>query len=237
VFAITICILVAAAAIGVVALAWSIPQETIDWLRGAVDWMDDNDGDVERTLLTTAGGALALLALVVVLLELLPRSGTDVKVVDLKAGDAVLSTAAISQRVEEAVRRVPHVTGARAAVKAKRKGVLVSLELQVDPDANLASVTDEACQAAQDVLTDKVHVAMAAPPSARLHYRELRLSGRQPLQQRRPREVSSFARAATREPTDPSIGGAQAGEQHEAAVATAEPPAVADVNGQEEPRA
>ena len=48
----------------------------------------------------------------------------------------------------------------------------------MDPDANLAVVTDEACEAASDVLANKVHVALAAPPQARLHYRELRMRAR-----------------------------------------------------------
>jgi hypothetical protein len=50
--------------------------------------------------------------------------------------------------------------------------------LHVDPDANLAAVTDAACEAARDVLIEKVHVELMAPPRARLHYRELRLKGR-----------------------------------------------------------
>jgi hypothetical protein len=73
---------------------------------------------------------------------------------------------------------VPHVAEVRANVRAKKRGVIVNLDLQVDPEANLATVTDEACATAESVLTDRVHVALVQPPTARLHYRELRLQGR-----------------------------------------------------------
>lgn len=178
IFVVVTCLALAAGAIAIAVLAWTIPVDSIDWLRNATGWMDGHDSNTEKTILAVVCAAIALIAVVITVLELLPKSGTDVKVTDLKIGDAVLSTAAISQRVEEAVHQVPHVASVRAAVKANRKGVLVSLDLYVDPDANLATVTDEACGAATDVLTNRVHVALQQPPHARLHYRELRLRGR-----------------------------------------------------------
>jgi hypothetical protein len=98
-----------------------------------------------------------------------------VQVTGLASGEATLSAAAIGQRIEEAVVQVPHVSEVRAEVKSRKKGVLVALDLQVDPEANLATVTDEACAVATEVLTERVHVALIRPPTARLHYRELRL--------------------------------------------------------------
>jgi hypothetical protein len=101
-----------------------------------------------------------------------------VQVSGLARGNATLSTAAIGQRIEEAVCQVPNVAEVRASVTSKKNGVLVALDLQVDPEANLATVTDEACQVAEDVLENRVHVSLLKPPTARLHYRELRLQGR-----------------------------------------------------------
>ena len=116
----------------------------------------------------------------------MPRYGPDVKVTDIKTGDAVLSTAAIAQRVEEAVREVPNIADVKASVQARRKGVDVFLDLHVDPDANLAAVTDGASEAARDILTERVHVALAQPPRTRLHYRELRLNRSGAMQQPAP---------------------------------------------------
>jgi hypothetical protein len=176
IFMILICLMLMAAAVSVIVLVWTIPNDSISGLRDAVDWLDENNQDLEKALLTGIASCVAFLALVLLLFELTPKTGNEVKVTDLQVGDAVLSTTAIAQRIEESVRTVPHVAEVKATVKAKGKGVAVGLDLHVDPEANLAQVTDEACQAARDVLTERVHVGIAAPPRARLHYRELRLN-------------------------------------------------------------
>ena len=186
---------IAATAISLIALAWTIPEDTIGWLAGAVRWLDVHNQDLEKALLTSGGALLALVCLSLALFELMPRSGSEVKVTDLKIGDAYLSTAAVGQRVEEAVTQVPHISDVRATVKAKRNGVTVALDLHVDPEANLATVTDEACDAARDVLASRVHVALVEPPRARLHYRELRLS--RAVAARRPLSAASTPPAGT----------------------------------------
>ena len=83
--------------------------------------MARHNQDTEKALLSLIAGAIGFLALVLVLLELLPDNG-DVRVTDLRVGGAVLSTADITQRVEEAVRTVDHVVNVKASVKAKREG-------------------------------------------------------------------------------------------------------------------
>ena len=212
---IVICVLLVASAIGIITLTWTIPNRSINWLADAVQWMDDNDGNLEKALLTSASAFIGLVAVIVLLIELIPRRGPAVQVTDLASGTATLSVAAISQRIEEAVIRVPHVSEVRADVKSRRKGILVSLDLQVDPDANLATVTDEACQTAQEVLTERVHVHLLRPPTARLHYRELRLHrGEAPP----PRRVAPPATQAQAAELDADVA------ESRGAVAVAEPP-------------
>ena len=172
---IVISVLLVAAAIAVISLTWTIPNRSVNWLADAAQWIDDNDGDLEKALLTTVSAFIGLVAVIVLLIELIPRRGPAVQVTNLTSGTATLSAAAIGQRIEEAVVQVPHVSEVRAEVKSRKKGVLVALDLQVDPEANLATVTDEAIQMATEVLTDRVHVALIRPPTARLHYRELRM--------------------------------------------------------------
>ena len=194
IFLIVLSVALIAAAISLITFTWSIPGDSIDELGDAVNWLDRHNDDLEKALLTAVAALIGLLALIVVLIEMRPPAGADVKMTDLKVGDAVLSTGAIGQRVEEAVRQVAHVVQARAAVRSKRKGVKVALDLQVAPEANLATLTDEACEAARDVLLNRVHVALAAPPSARIHYRELRLQ--------RASRARSRGKAATETPTN-----------------------------------
>src|SRR5688572_8760264 len=104
--------------LAVIALAWTMPGDTISWLRDATDWMARHNQDTEKALLSLIAGVVAFLALVLILLELIPDNG-DVRVTDLRVGGAVLSTADVTQRVEEAVRTVDHVVNVKASVKAK----------------------------------------------------------------------------------------------------------------------
>jgi hypothetical protein len=171
-------LLVMTGAIALIVVSWAIPDESIDWLADAAVWLDEHNSTGTKALITVGAACVAVIAFMLLLLELLPGSSNEVKVTGLQVGDAVLTTAAIGQRIEEAVTQVPHVSDVRATVRTKRKGVVVALDLHVDPDANLAAVTDEACEAARDVLANKVHVGLLEPVRARLHYRELRLRGR-----------------------------------------------------------
>lgn len=166
---------VAAGAIAVAVLAWTIPNKTINWLADAVQWLDDNDGDTEKAILTAIAVVVALVALGLLLLELVPRRRSDVRVVDVQGGQASLSTAAVAQRLDETMRQVPNVVDARSYVTARRRGVEVEMDLDVDSDANLAEVTTAASSAARDLLGNRMHVALLGDPKARLHYRELRL--------------------------------------------------------------
>jgi hypothetical protein len=215
---IVLCLLLVVGAIAVIALTWTIPNRSVNWLMDAAQWVDENDGDLEKALLTTVSAFIGLVAMIVLLIELIPRRGPAVQVTGLASGNATLSAAAIGQRIEEAVVQVPHVSEVRADVKSRKKGVLVALDLHVDPEANLATVTDEACQVATEVLADRVHVALLRPPTARLHYRELRLhrGGNSTA----PRPV---ARASTRQPERDSQLQADIADSR-SVVAVAEPP-------------
>jgi hypothetical protein len=167
-------------AASITALAWLGPEQSIDQLRDAATWLDERNTDATKFIITAGAVVVAMMAMTVLVIELYPRSKGQVKVTDLQIGDAVLSTSAVAQRVEEAVTRVPNVADVRATVRAKRRGVALSLDLHVDPDANLATVIDDASEAARIVLTERVHVAMVEPPRTRIHYRELRLHSRPP---------------------------------------------------------
>jgi hypothetical protein len=188
----------AAAAAAVAALAWAAPAASIDGLRDAVDWLDRNDDAASRAALTALAAAVGLPALLLLFFEVWRPSGAAVRVVDVKGGEATLSPEALGQRIEEAVRAVPDVAEARALTRVRRKGIELALDLHVGPDANLAAVADAALEAARDLLTGRLHVAVAGQPRVRLHYKELRLAG-------------SATRAAPAAPAAPETVAAAAG--------------------------
>jgi hypothetical protein len=167
-----LCLALIAGSIAVIALAWEAPNGSIDALQDAVTWLDENNQDSEKTILTAIAGAVAFLAFVILLLELIPRSSEQVRANDLQMGAVMLPTSAISQRVEAAVRAGAEVSDVRAQVKGRRNGVLIRLDLYVHPDATLTEVTEQAYQATTEVLTERLHVSLLAPPVVRIHYRD-----------------------------------------------------------------
>src|SRR5919106_4128595 len=112
-----LCLALMAGSIAVIALAWEAPNGSIDALQDAVTWLEDNNQDSEKTILTAIAGAVAFVAFVLLLLELIPRSSDQVRANDLQMGAVMLPTSAISQRVEAAVRAGAEVGDVRAQVK------------------------------------------------------------------------------------------------------------------------
>jgi hypothetical protein len=162
----------------VILFTWVAASESVERLADFVQFLDDHAEDNgSRIILTLGGIVVALLALVVVIAELTPPRAERVPVRDVRAGDALLSTDAIAQRLQQEVSGVPHVTQAKATVTARGKGVEVDLELHVDPDTNLALTSEEACRAVENLLTNRLSVEMARPPRLNLRYSELRLAG------------------------------------------------------------
>ena len=162
----------------VVLFTWAAAPESVERLSDFVRFLDDHAQDNgSRVILTLGAVVVALLALVVVIVELTPPQAERVPVRDVRAGDALLSTDAIAQRLRQEISAVPHVTQTKATVSARGKGVEVDLELHVDPETNLALTSEEACRAVENLLTNRLSVEMARPPRLNLRYSELRLAG------------------------------------------------------------
>lgn len=175
IFVLLLLLAIGVLSMSVVVLAWTLPNETIDFLRDGADWLEEHNHDTEKAILTFIGVAITLLVFIFLIFELLPRRSRDVRIEDVNAGEAVISASALARRLEERVQDVDHVSGVTASVKTQRKGVEVAMDLHVDADANLAEVSDAASAMARDTLTNRMHVALSRPPQIRLHYRELRL--------------------------------------------------------------
>ena len=85
-----------AGAIAVIVLTWAMPDDSISGLRDAVDWLEDNNEDLQKALLTMIAALVALVCFTALVLEFVPSSGGAVKVTDVQTGQAVLTTAAIA---------------------------------------------------------------------------------------------------------------------------------------------
>jgi hypothetical protein len=161
----------------IILFTWAAATQSVERLSDFVQFLQDHEEDNgSRVILTLGAIVVGLLALVVIIAELTPPRAERVPVRDVRAGDALLSTDAIAQRLQQEVSVVPHVSQAKATVTARGKGVEVNLELHVDPDTNLALTSEEALRAVENLLTNRLSVEMARPPRLNLRYSELRLA-------------------------------------------------------------
>jgi hypothetical protein len=160
----------------VILLAWGAPENSIDRLGDFVEYLDDHTDDLSRIILTLGGAILVLVAVVLIIAEVTPPATSAVKVQQVKAGSAVITTQEIEGRVEQEVGSVPHVTRAAVKVLARGRGVELDLVLHVDPQANLSETAEESCRRARELAEGKMGIALLQPPRAHLHYKELHLA-------------------------------------------------------------
>ncbi|MGB6838362.1 MAG: alkaline shock response membrane anchor protein AmaP [Dehalococcoidia bacterium] len=160
----------------VVLLAWGAPENSIDALKDFVEYLDDHTDNLSRIILTLGGVILMLVAVVLIIAEVTPPATAAVKVQQVKAGSAVISTQEIEHRVQQEVASVPHVSEAAVKVLGRGRGVELELDLHVDPQANLSETAEETCRRARELAEGKMGIALLQPPRAHLRYKEIQLA-------------------------------------------------------------
>jgi hypothetical protein len=167
--------LVIFAALLVVVLAWGASSESIGRLEDFAGWLRRHDDGEAKTIVTLGALVIVLAMMSVIIVELTPSPTQRMRVRNVKAGGATITTTEIARRINMAVAGAGDVAECAATVAPHGKRVEVVLDLHVAPGADLARTADEACRRAQALVEEEIGVALAAPPRARLHYRELRL--------------------------------------------------------------
>ncbi len=180
----------------VILLAWGVPDESIDRLRDLADYMADHNDDASKLIITFGGFILVLLAGIVIIFEIAPPEGGSLKVQNVGAGGARITTDEIKHRLEEELRALPHINDVQATVQARGRKAEVSLDLHVGAEAELAAAAEEACRCAREVIEQRMGVALARAPQAQLHYRELRVA--------RPQEGPQSQQGEPLQPPTPS---------------------------------
>jgi hypothetical protein len=142
----------------------------------------------------------------VMLVELTPSPTQKMRLRNVRAGDAVVTTKDIAQRVEAEAKAVEHIAGCKAIVAARGQRVDIVLDLHVDPGADLARTADEACRRAHALVEQQMGIELAGRPRAKLHYRELRLSSDAPAPAARDAATTTDAPAPAASPPRPSTG-------------------------------
>lgn len=162
-----------------VLLAWGAPSESITRLEDFAGWLRKNDNGETKTIITLGAAVLVLTMLSAIVLEVTPSPTQRMRVRNVKAGGATITTTEIARRINAAVEEAEDVAECATIVATRGKRVEVVLDLHVAPGAELARTADEACRRAQTLVEQEIGVELAGRPRASLHYRELRLGVKQ----------------------------------------------------------
>lgn len=165
----------------IILLVWSSPDESITRISDLAGYLDDHNTTEAKLIITFGGIILILLATLLILFELVPAESNNLKIQQVGGGDVEISAEEAVLRVEEELRLVPQVDQVQAKIVGKGKKAEVSLTLHVAADANLANTADEAVSRATLFLEEKMGIQLAKPPSAEIHYRELRVGAQPPV--------------------------------------------------------
>lgn len=168
-------LLIIFASIVVILLAWGEPQTSIDRIGDFAGWLDDHNTNEAKMIVTLGGAVIVLLMLTTVILELTPSPVQRMRVRNIRVGSATITTNEIADRINSELRGLAHIAECVATVAARGRRIELVLDLHVDPGADLAETADAACRRTQELAEHELGIALAKPPRARLHYRELRL--------------------------------------------------------------
>jgi hypothetical protein len=160
----------------VILLAWGAPDQSIERLFDLAEYLEDNNNNTTKLIITFGGLILAGLGLLVIVYEMMPPETASLQVTSVGSGDARITTEEIALRLEDEIRALPQVNQVQAVVTGRGKKAEVSLDLHVRPEADLSATTEEACRVARQLVEGRMGVELNQPPKAQLHYRELQIT-------------------------------------------------------------
>lgn len=154
----------------VIFLTWSANTDVIDALFDAVEYLEDNNDDPGRLIVTLVALILAVCALLVIILELAPEDEQKELKVQQAGATTIVPAQALRERLEEALLALPDITQARARVRTKDEGITASLDIVLTPTANVAHVTQEATRVVVDTIQEDLGLPVKGAPVVRVGF-------------------------------------------------------------------
>jgi hypothetical protein len=129
---------------------------TFDWLhQGAANYMENNRlFFVGMRILI--GGAVILLGLVLLWLELRRPRKRTIRAQKLAGGEAHITVDSVEQRLAYNIDQLPDVVRVSPRVEGKARGVDVDLLLETSPEIDVPMKTDEVMQVTREVIVDRM---------------------------------------------------------------------------------
>lgn len=166
----------------IILLTWTAPETSLGWAADLVTFLRNHTDALSRTVFSLALAILILLAVALIITELAPPPSPEVKVTNVRAGEGVLSTDEIAQRLARDLLALEQVTDVKARVQSRDKGVQVALDLGVDPQASLADVGERAAALARESVEGRMGVTLTAPPKLAFRFDTRMATPRPPVE-------------------------------------------------------
>lgn len=154
----------------VIFLTWSANTEVIDAIFDVAEYLEDNNDDVGRLIVTLVAMIIAVAALLVIILELAPEDEVKELKVRQAGATTIVPAQALRDRLEEALLGVPEITAARVKVNTRDEGVTAELDVTITPEANIAHVTQEATRVVIDTVQEDLGLPVRGTPLVRVAF-------------------------------------------------------------------
>ncbi len=154
----------------IIFLTWAAPDRTIDRLGDFVEFLTNNNTDAGKVVVTLAAIAAAIIAFLVIILEVAPDDNPKELRVEQAGATLLVPADALRLRLEEALLMLPDVTAARTHVWTRDRGIATSMELTVPPGVNLADVTQNAVRVVVDAIQTDLGLPVTGIPPVKIAF-------------------------------------------------------------------
>ncbi len=148
----------------VVAVVMIVPQQslrltgaTFDWLaQGAADYMQGSDRLLFAGERVLGGGAIILICLVVLWLEVRRPRKKAIRAQKVTGGETLISTDSIEQRLAYNIDQLPDVVKVQPRITGRLRGVDVDLLLETSPEIDIPMKTEEVLEVTRQVIVERM---------------------------------------------------------------------------------
>jgi hypothetical protein len=128
-----------------------------EWLRqGTVNYMSSGDWAVFAAGRVIVGGAILLLCLVLLWLELRRPRKKTIRAQKLAGGEAHIVIDSIAQRLAYNIDQLPDVIKVSPHITGRGRGVDIDVLLETSPDIDVPMKTEEVLQVTREVVAERM---------------------------------------------------------------------------------
>jgi hypothetical protein len=140
-----------------------IPQKTFEVAEASFGWMRQNaayylqnDWALFAAGRVIIGGAIIVLCLILLWLELRRPRKKTIRVQKLAGGEAHITVDSIAQRLAYNIDQLPDVIKVSPHILGRARGVDLNLHLETSPDIDVPMKTEEVLQVAREVMEERM---------------------------------------------------------------------------------